>query len=199
VSHQCCCWVLLLLLLRAGAKTQLAGFITSMVVMFVLLFLTKVFELLPYNTMAAIIISGVMGLVEFDTAIYLMKVRGGGGAAAGTMQSSRSELGITPQTHYGSSGAAGRSQQCHNKTAAASSGCDIVVLSGKCTAGNCVLLDAGVAAVMVTAADSCPCHTPALGAWHIWLLDCVPALHWNIQLFACSPPIVHFPQLPCDE
>jgi sulfate transporter 4 len=48
-----------------------------MVVMFVLLFLTKVFELLPYNTMAAIIISGVMGLVEFDTAIYLMKVRKG--------------------------------------------------------------------------------------------------------------------------
>ncbi|WIA41485.1 hypothetical protein OEZ86_008861 [Tetradesmus obliquus] len=57
----------------SGAKTQLAGFITSMVVMFVLLFLTKVFELLPYNTMAAIIIAGVMGLVEFDTAIYLMK------------------------------------------------------------------------------------------------------------------------------
>jgi hypothetical protein len=49
--------------------------------MFVLLFLTKVFELLPYNTMAAIIIAGVMGLVEFDTAIYLLKVGeiGGGG------------------------------------------------------------------------------------------------------------------------
>jgi hypothetical protein len=74
--------LLLLLLLRAGAKTQLAGFVTSMVVMFVLLFLTKVFELLPYNTMAAIIISGVMGLIEFDTAIYLMKVRAGAGVRA---------------------------------------------------------------------------------------------------------------------
>lgn len=74
----CCC--LLLPPAAAGAKTQLAGFITSMVVMFVLLFLTKVFELLPYNTMAAIIIAGVMGLVEFDTAIYLMKVcKGEGG------------------------------------------------------------------------------------------------------------------------
>eukprot|EP00775_Hariotina_reticulata_P008330 gene8330-8515_t len=57
----------------SGAKTQLAGFVTAMVVMFVLLFMTKVFSLLPYNTMAAIIIAGVSTLVEFDTAIYLFK------------------------------------------------------------------------------------------------------------------------------
>jgi sulfate transporter 4 len=57
----------------AGAKTQLAGFVTAIVVMFVLLFLTKVFELLPYNVMAAIIIAGVAGLVEFDTAAYLFR------------------------------------------------------------------------------------------------------------------------------
>jgi MFS superfamily sulfate permease-like transporter len=44
-----------------------------MVVMFVLLFMTKVFELLPYAVMAAIIISGVAGLVEFDTAAYLFR------------------------------------------------------------------------------------------------------------------------------
>jgi sulfate transporter 4 len=56
-----------------GARTQLAGFITAMVVMMVLLFLTKVFELLPYATMAAIIIAGVTGLVEFDTAAYLFR------------------------------------------------------------------------------------------------------------------------------
>lgn len=59
----------------SGAKTQLAGFVTAMAVMFVLLFLTKVFALLPYNTMAAIIIAGVLTLVEFDTALYLFKVR----------------------------------------------------------------------------------------------------------------------------
>eukprot|EP00775_Hariotina_reticulata_P015058 gene15058-biopygen969 len=57
----------------SGAKTQLAGFVTAMVVMFVLLFMTSVFALLPYNTMAAIIIAGVSTLVEFDTAVYLFK------------------------------------------------------------------------------------------------------------------------------
>ena len=59
-----------------GAKTQVAGFVTSIVVMFVLLFLTPVFEKLPYNTMAAIIIVGVSGLVEVQQAIYLFKVSG---------------------------------------------------------------------------------------------------------------------------
>jgi hypothetical protein len=42
--------------------------------MFVLLFLTPVFEKLPYNTMAAIIIVGVTQLCEFGTAIFLFKV-----------------------------------------------------------------------------------------------------------------------------
>jgi hypothetical protein len=43
--------------------------------MFVLLFLTPVFEKLTYNTMAAIIIVGVAGLVEIEEAVYLFKVR----------------------------------------------------------------------------------------------------------------------------
>jgi hypothetical protein len=51
--------------------------------MFVLLFLTPVFEKLPYNTMAAIIIVGVAGLVEFEEAIYLFKVKGGVGGRGG--------------------------------------------------------------------------------------------------------------------
>jgi MFS superfamily sulfate permease-like transporter len=41
-----------------GARTPLAGFVTSMIVMCVLLFLTPVFKLMPYNTMGAIIIIG---------------------------------------------------------------------------------------------------------------------------------------------
>jgi hypothetical protein len=41
-----------------GAKTPLAGFVTSMIVMCVLLFLTPIFKLMPYNTMGAIIIVG---------------------------------------------------------------------------------------------------------------------------------------------
>ena len=44
--------------------------------MFVLLFLTPMFEKLPYNTMAAIIIVGVSGLVELDQAVYLFRVSG---------------------------------------------------------------------------------------------------------------------------
>ncbi|KAI8466625.1 MAG: proton/sulfate transporter [Monoraphidium minutum] len=57
----------------SGAKTQLAGFVTSIVVMFVLLFLTPVFAKLPYNTIAAIIIVGVTQLIEFSMAVYLFK------------------------------------------------------------------------------------------------------------------------------
>lgn len=57
----------------SGAKTQLAGFITSIVVMFVLLFLTPVFQKLPYNTIGAIIIVGVGQLIEFGHAIFLFK------------------------------------------------------------------------------------------------------------------------------
>lgn len=41
-----------------GAKTPLAGFITGIIVMCVLLFLTPIFRLMPYNVMGAIIIVG---------------------------------------------------------------------------------------------------------------------------------------------
>lgn len=46
----------------------------GIIVMFVLLFLTPVFRLMPYNTMAAIIVVGVMQLVEFGVAIDLFRV-----------------------------------------------------------------------------------------------------------------------------
>jgi MFS superfamily sulfate permease-like transporter len=59
---------------HAGAKTQISCFITGIIVMFVLLFLTPVFELMPYSVMGAIIISGVMALFEYETAIYLFRV-----------------------------------------------------------------------------------------------------------------------------
>ncbi|WIA43458.1 hypothetical protein OEZ86_009924 [Tetradesmus obliquus] len=57
-----------------GAKTQLAGFITGLLVMAVLLFLTPVFALTPYNTMAAIIKFGVSQLVEVGVAMELLRV-----------------------------------------------------------------------------------------------------------------------------
>jgi len=57
----------------SGAKTQLACFITGITVMFVLLFLTPVFQLMPYCVMGAIIIAGVAALFEYETAYYLFK------------------------------------------------------------------------------------------------------------------------------
>ncbi len=59
----------------AGAKTGLAGFITAWVVGFVLIFLTPVFSKLPYNCLGAIVCSSVTGLLEYEQAIYLWKVR----------------------------------------------------------------------------------------------------------------------------
>jgi MFS superfamily sulfate permease-like transporter len=42
--------------------------------MMVLLFITPVFERLPYNAMAAIILSSVAGLFNLEEALYLFKV-----------------------------------------------------------------------------------------------------------------------------
>jgi sulfate transporter 4 len=41
--------------------------------MLVLLFITPVFERIPYNAMGAIIISSVLGLIEYSEAIFLFK------------------------------------------------------------------------------------------------------------------------------
>ncbi|KAG2497041.1 hypothetical protein HYH03_005043 [Edaphochlamys debaryana] len=59
---------------ESGAKTGLAGFVTAWVVGFVLLFLTPVFEKLPYNTLGAIVCASVTGLLEYEQAIYLFRV-----------------------------------------------------------------------------------------------------------------------------
>jgi MFS superfamily sulfate permease-like transporter len=42
--------------------------------MFVLLFLTQVFELLPLSILAAIVISFVSGMFDYHEAVYLYKV-----------------------------------------------------------------------------------------------------------------------------
>jgi MFS superfamily sulfate permease-like transporter len=59
----------------SGAKTQLAGVITAVIVMFVLLFLTPVFALVPYNAIGAIIIAGCTTLFEYKVAAQLWRVR----------------------------------------------------------------------------------------------------------------------------
>eukprot|EP01023_Acetabularia_acetabulum_P017954 TRINITY_DN19038_c0_g1_i2.p1 TRINITY_DN19038_c0_g1~~TRINITY_DN19038_c0_g1_i2.p1 ORF type:complete len:768 (-),score=144.29 TRINITY_DN19038_c0_g1_i2:2692-4830(-) len=57
-----------------GAKSGIAGLITAILVGFILLFLTPVFENMPLNALAAIVISGVVGLFEVGTMISLFKL-----------------------------------------------------------------------------------------------------------------------------
>lgn len=49
-----------------GAKTPLAGFVTGILLMFVLLFLTPVFTNMSANVQGAIIIVGVLGLFQYE-------------------------------------------------------------------------------------------------------------------------------------
>ena len=59
---------------ESGAESGISGVVTATIVAFVLLFLTTVFELLPLNTLAAIVISGVLGLLDYEEAMKLWKV-----------------------------------------------------------------------------------------------------------------------------
>ena len=59
---------------ESGAQSGISAIFTASLVGLVLLFLTPIFEKLPLNTLAAIVISGVMGLFDYDEAIYLWKV-----------------------------------------------------------------------------------------------------------------------------
>mmetsp|Transcript_30585 Transcript_30585/g.45584 ORF Transcript_30585/g.45584 Transcript_30585/m.45584 type:complete len:729 (-) Transcript_30585:804-2990(-) len=59
---------------EAGAKSGVSGIVTATLVMIVVLFLTPVFELLSFPTLASIVISGVVSLVDYEEAIYLWKV-----------------------------------------------------------------------------------------------------------------------------
>ena len=58
-----------------GSKTQLAGIVSGLCVMIVLLCLTPVFKNMPQNAQAAIIISAVSGLFNYEEWIFLFKVR----------------------------------------------------------------------------------------------------------------------------
>jgi len=57
-----------------GAKSGLAGAVTGTIVLLALLFITPVFEWMPFNALAAIVISGVIGLVEVHEAVFLFRV-----------------------------------------------------------------------------------------------------------------------------
>jgi len=59
---------------ESGAKSGISGIVTATMVGFVLLLLTPIFEKLPLAVLAAIVISGVLGLLDYDEAAYLWKV-----------------------------------------------------------------------------------------------------------------------------
>eukprot|EP00026_Physarum_polycephalum_P010670 Phypoly_transcript_10839.p1 GENE.Phypoly_transcript_10839~~Phypoly_transcript_10839.p1 ORF type:complete len:414 (+),score=66.40 Phypoly_transcript_10839:25-1242(+) len=60
---------------RAGVKTQLSGFITSLVILFTLLFLMPVFKYLPLAVNSSILVMAGIGLLDFADIIFLWKVR----------------------------------------------------------------------------------------------------------------------------
>ncbi|KAK1415610.1 hypothetical protein QVD17_31393 [Tagetes erecta] len=59
---------------ESGAKTGLSGIITAIIICSVLLFLTPLFECIPQCALAAIVVSAVIGLVDYDEAIFLWQV-----------------------------------------------------------------------------------------------------------------------------
>ncbi|XP_050250331.1 sulfate transporter 4.1, chloroplastic-like isoform X1 [Quercus robur] len=59
---------------ESGAKTGLAGIVTAIIMGCALLFLTPLFEYIPQCVLAAIVISAVMGLVDYNEAIFLWRV-----------------------------------------------------------------------------------------------------------------------------
>lgn len=58
----------------SGAKSQVAGIVSAIVVMFVLLFLTPVFKNMPQNVQGAIVISAVLGLFNYSEWFFLWKI-----------------------------------------------------------------------------------------------------------------------------
>lgn len=59
---------------ESGAKTGLSGVITGIIMGCALLFMTPLFEYIPQCALAAIVVSAVMGLVDYDEAIFLWSV-----------------------------------------------------------------------------------------------------------------------------
>lgn len=59
---------------ESGAKTGLAGVITGAIMAAALLFLTPVFAHVPQCTLAAIVVSAVVGLIDFEEPIFLWDV-----------------------------------------------------------------------------------------------------------------------------
>lgn len=59
---------------ESGAQSGISGMVTATIVGLTLLFLTPVFEKMPLAILASIVISGVLGLLDYEEAIYLWRV-----------------------------------------------------------------------------------------------------------------------------
>ncbi|KAL3032582.1 hypothetical protein AAZX31_02G090300 [Glycine max] len=59
---------------ESGAKSGVSGIVSGIIMTCALLFLTPLFEYIPQCTLAAIVISAVIGLVDYDEAIFLWRV-----------------------------------------------------------------------------------------------------------------------------
>ena len=57
-----------------GAKSGLAGIVTASLVGVTLLWLTPVFNAMPMNALAAIVIAGVLPLLDFGRGVSLFRV-----------------------------------------------------------------------------------------------------------------------------
>ncbi|KAL6063515.1 putative sulfate transporter [Balamuthia mandrillaris] len=62
----------------AGARTQLHGVVTALIMIMAILFLQPVFYYLPKTTLAAIIIVAALGLLELEDLFFLIKIRAWG-------------------------------------------------------------------------------------------------------------------------
>ena len=60
---------------QAGAKTQVAGIITGVVIILTYLFLTPLFTYLPNVSLASIILISVVNLIDYKEAIHLLEIR----------------------------------------------------------------------------------------------------------------------------
>lgn len=58
-----------------GAKSQFSGFVSAIVVLISILFLTPSLHFLPYSVLAAIVMSGVINLFEWHDMIYIYKTK----------------------------------------------------------------------------------------------------------------------------
>jgi len=59
---------------NAGCKTAMSNIVMAIAVMFTLLFLTPLFHYTPLVVLSAIIISAMLGLIDYQAAIHLWKV-----------------------------------------------------------------------------------------------------------------------------